>query len=124
MTQEPTTKKNVASMVAAGRTRWKVENENNNTLKTRGYHLEHNFGHGKQHLASLLATFNLLAFLLHPLLELLEAKYRRLRQTLVTRKTFFDDLRALTRYICFASWGHLLDFMLHGLEVALPPNSS
>ncbi len=29
---------------------WKVENENNNTLKTKGYHLEHNFGHGQKHL--------------------------------------------------------------------------
>jgi hypothetical protein len=124
VTQEQITKKNVASIVAAGRTRWKVENENNNTLKTKGYHLEHNFGHGKQHLASLLATFNILAFLLHTLLELLDAKYRLLRQTLVRRQTFFDDLRALTRYICFASWTQLLDFMLQGLEVALPLNSS
>jgi hypothetical protein len=124
ITQEPITQKTVAQLVTAGRTRWKVENETNNTLKTQGYHLEHNFGHGKQHLASLLATFNILAFLLHPLLDLLEAKYRLLRQPLVSRKTFFDDLRALTRYICFASWTHLLDFMLHGLEVALPPDSS
>ncbi len=123
VTQEKITQKTVASIVAAGRTRWKVENENNNTLKTKGYHLEHNFGHGKQHLASLLATFNLLAFLLHTLLDLLDAKYRLLRQTLVSRKTFFDDLRALTRYICFASWAHLLEFMLHGLEVALSDSS-
>jgi hypothetical protein len=124
VTQEPITKKNVASIVAAGRTRWKVENENNNTLKTKVYHLEHNFGHGKQQLASLLATFNILAFLWHTLLDLLDAKYRLVRQTLVSRKTFFDDVRALTRYICFARWTHLLDFMLHGLEVAPPPNSS
>jgi hypothetical protein len=124
VTQEPITQKTVAGIVAAGRTRWKVENENNNTLKTKGYHLEHNFGHGTKHLAALLATFNLLAFLLHTLLDLLDAKYRLLRQTLVSRKTFFDDLRALTRYMCFASWTHLLDFMLQGLEVALPPNSS
>jgi hypothetical protein len=124
VTQEPITRTNVASLVGAGRTRWKVENENNNTLKTKGYHLEHNFGHGQQHLASLLATFNLLAFLLHTLLDLLDGKYHLLRQTLVSRKTFFDDLRALTRYICFASWTQLLDFMLQGLEVALPPNSS
>ena len=124
ITQEKITQKNVAQLVRAGRTRWKVENENNNTLKTKGYHLEHNFGHGKEQLASLLATFNILAFLLHTLLDLLDAKYRLVRQTLVSRKTFFDDLRALTRYICFASWTHLLDFMLHGLEVALPPNSS
>jgi hypothetical protein len=123
VTQEKITQKNVARIVAVGRTRWKVENENNNTLKTKGYHLNHNFGHGKQHLASLLATFNILAFLLHTLLDLLDVNYRVLRQTLATRKTFFDDLRALTRYICFASWAHLLDFMLHGLEVALPPNS-
>lgn len=123
VTQEKITQKPVASIVAAGRTRWKVENENNNTLKTKGYHLEHNFGHGKQHLASLLATFNILAFLLHTLLDLLDTKYRLVRQTLVSRKTFFDDLRALTRYLCFASWAHLLDFMLHGLEVTLPPNS-
>ncbi len=31
-------------------------------LKNGGYHLEHNFGHGQQHLASLLVCFNLLAF--------------------------------------------------------------
>jgi hypothetical protein len=124
VTQEPITKKTVASIVTAGRTRWKVENENNNTLKPKGYHLEHNFGHGRQYLASLLATFNILAVLLPTLLDLLDAQYRLVRQTLVSRKTFFDELRALTRYICFASWVSLLDFMLQGLEVALPPNSS
>jgi hypothetical protein len=39
---------NVAAVAQAGRGRWKSENENNNVLKTKGYHLEHNFGHGKQ----------------------------------------------------------------------------
>ena len=124
MTQEKITKKTVAGIVTAGRTRWNVENENNNTLKTKGSHLEHNFGHGTQHLACVLATFNILAVLLHTLLGLRDSKYRLLRQTLVTRKTFFDDIRALTRYLCFDSWTPLLDFMLRGLEVALPPNSS
>ena len=123
-TQAPLTAKTVAPLVQAGRTRWKVENENNNTLKTQGYHLEHNFGHGTQHLAALLATFNLLAFLFHTLLDLLDAQYHHLRRTLVSRKTFFDDLRALTRYLCFASWAHLLAFMLQGLDVQLPLNSS
>jgi hypothetical protein len=43
---------------------------------------------------------------------------------LPTRKTFFDDLRALTRYILFPSWDTLMDFMLSGLEIgpyAKPP---
>ena len=114
----------VAEIVLAGRTRWKVENENNNTLKTKGYNLEHNFGHGKQHLSSFLATLNILSLLFHTLLELLDQKYTLLRSQLPTRKTFFDDLRALTRYLYFDSWDHLLTFMLEGLEVDIPPNTS
>lgn len=124
ITQLRLTAKTVAPIVQAGRTRWKVENENNNTLKNQGYHLEHNFGHGTQHLAALLATFNLLAFLFHTLLDLLDSPYHQLRRTLVSRKTFFDDLRALTRYLCFTSWSHLLSFMLQGLHGHLPLNSS
>ena len=34
----------------------KIENENNNVLKNHGYHLEHNFGHGKAHLSNVLFT--------------------------------------------------------------------
>lgn len=114
----------VVEIVLAGRTRWKVENENNNTLKTKGYNLEHNFGHGKQHLASFLATLNILSLLFHTLLNLLDEKYKLLRSHLPTRKTFFDDLRALTRYLYFDSWDHLLTFMLNGLDLYIPPNSS
>ena len=44
---------NVTGLVAAARARWKIENENNNVLKNRGYHLEHNFGHGEQHLSEM-----------------------------------------------------------------------
>ena len=57
----PVTAENVVALVAAGRSRWKIENENNNTLKTKGYHFEHNYGHGKQHLSAVLASLILLA---------------------------------------------------------------
>ncbi len=86
--------------------------------------VKHNFGHGKQHLSSLLATLNILSLLFHTLLELLDLKYKLLRSHLPTRKTFFDDLRALTRYMYFDSWDHLLTFMLQGLELDIPPNTS
>ncbi len=111
------TDQNVAAMVAAGRARWKIENENNNTLKTKGYHLEHNFGHGKKHLSSLLAALNILAFLYHTFLSFTDENYRLIRATLPTRQTFFDDLRALTRYLLFPNWDALLDFMMRGLEI-------
>jgi len=69
-------------------------------LKTKGYHLEHNFGHGQQHLASFLLTLNLLAFLFHTVLHL------------VDRKGFFQDILTLTKYLLFTNWQHLIDFML------------
>jgi hypothetical protein len=69
ITRHELTPETVASVVSAGRSRWKTENENHNVLKTKGYHLEHNFGHGKHHLASLLLTLNLLAFLFHTVLH-------------------------------------------------------
>ena len=111
------TEKNVALLVATARSRWKIENENNNVLKTRGYHLEHNFGHGKKHLSSLLAAMNILAFLYHTFLDFCDEKYRLIRAALPTRQTFFDDLRALTRYLLFADWDALMDFMMRGLEI-------
>ena len=104
-----------------GRTRWKIENENNNTLKTKGYHLEHNFGHGQQDLANVLASLNLLAFLIHTIQELNEPAYQRLRRALGKRKTFFDDLRTLTRYMIFETWDDLFRFMEEGLEIAPDP---
>lgn len=112
----------VEAVVQAGRARWKIENEHNNTLKTRGYHLEHNYGHGQQHLSAVLLTLNLLAFLFHTVLGWVDHKYQLLRQALAARQTFFQDLQALTRYLLFESWDHLLDFMLQGLEIAIPPD--
>jgi hypothetical protein len=108
---------NVAGIVATGRCRWKIENENNNTLKTKGYHLEHNFGHGKKHLSSLFAAMNMLALLMHTFLAYCDEAYRLIRATLPTRKTFFDDIRALLRYLCFPSWEAIMDFMMRGLEI-------
>ncbi len=109
--------KNVVGLVAAGRARWKIENESNNVLKTKGYHLEHNFGHGQQHLASLLMTMNLLAFGLHTLLELADQSYGLIRATVGARRTFFQHIQALTTYLHFETWERLMDFMMQGLEI-------
>lgn len=111
----------VVQLALLGRTRWKIENENNNTLKTKGYHLEHNFGHGQQNLANVLASLNILAFLIHTIQEIIEPAYQRLRRALGARKTFFNDLRALTRYMVFDSWDDLFVFMEEGLDLAHAP---
>jgi len=117
------TEENVEEIVKCGRARWKIENENNNVLKKQGYNLEHNFGHGKQYLASLLLTLNLLAFLFHTVLWYLDNNYKKIRETLPRRTTFFDDIRALTRYICFENWNALMKFMMKGLKLEFQDTS-
>lgn len=112
---------NVEAIIEAGRARWKTENEGNNILKNRGYHLEHNFGHGQQHLSATLLTLNLLAFSFHTILHLIDQRYQRLREHLGARQTFFNDIRTLTRYLCFDSWDHLLNFMIAQLELDISP---
>ncbi|AFY99136.1 ISNCY family transposase [Calothrix sp. PCC 6303] len=118
------TNDNVIELADSGRARWKTENENHNVLKTKGYHLEHNFGHGKQHLASFLLTLNLLAFLFHTVLHLVDLFYQQIRSLLGTRKRFFNDLRTLTTYFIFNSWRHLISFMLDEFDPICPANSS
>ena len=90
--------------------RVKIENENNNTLKTKGYHLEHNFGHGKKYLSGFLFTLNILAFLLHTVLDYLDLNYAKAREK-VTRVEFFNSVEILTKLIYFDSWDSLMKFL-------------
>lgn len=113
----------VEAVAQDGRSRWKVENEGINVLKQRGYHFEHNYGHGEQHLAAVLLSLLLLAFLFHTALDLACLMYRAIRQKRRTRRTFFDDLRGLTTYLYWRSFQHLLSFMYRQLELGPPPTA-
>ena len=124
ITNHRLTADNVVDVAHAGRGRWKIENENNNVLKTKGYHLEHNFGHGKTYLAAFLLSLNLLAFLFHTVLEWSDAKDTLLRQVLARRQTFFQDIQAFMRYMVFDHWDDLMDFMIQGLELESPCDTS
>ena len=115
---------NVVEVAHASRGRWKIANANNNVLKTKGYHLEHNFGPGKQDLAACMLSLNLLALLCHTVLEWSDAKYALLRQVLARRQTLFHAIQALRRYMVFDSWECLLDFMSRGLELESPCDTS
>lgn len=108
---------NTPEVVACGRARWKSENENNNVLKNHGYHIDHNFGHGQEHLSTTLLTLNLLAFLLHTIAQVADEVYQQIRRALGPRRTFFEDIRALMRYLIFSDWDSLLRFMFIQLEL-------
>src|SRR5688572_17907274 len=59
----------VYRIMQGARARWRIENETFNTLKNQGYHFEHNFGHGYEHLSVVFATLMMLAFLARIILK-------------------------------------------------------
>jgi hypothetical protein len=87
------------------------------TGSTRENNLEHNFGHGQRHLASVLATLNLLAFATHTACDLADRARRAARRELVLRQGFFQTLLALTAYHVFQSW----ELLLQTMAFARPP---
>ena len=111
----------VAELAACGRARWKIENETFNVLKHRGYHLEHNFGHGKKTLASVLVALNLLAFALHGACDLIETLWQRARQRLGSRIRMFEHLRTITCYRLFPSWTAPMTLLATGSAPPQPP---
>lgn len=111
VTDLPVTGKNVALFSEGGRGRWKIENEGFNTLKTGGYHLEHNFGHGAKHLSFIFFLLNLLAFFIHQIQALCDFAYRRTRAMFDFNIDFWESFRALFRVLEFARMDDLLDEM-------------
>ena len=109
VTDLPVTADTVAELAACGRARWKIENETFNVLKAKGYNLEHNFGHGKQTLSSLLVSLNLLAFAFHTVANLCVRAWSTAAAARGAKYRFFEHLRTITAYIVFPSWQALLE---------------
>ena len=107
ITDLPVSRATVVDLVASGRSRWKVENETFNVLKTGGYHLEHSYGHGKKNLAALLVTLNLLAFACHTVCDETEEAWRTARAKAGSRAQFFSGMLAATSFLIFPNWKDL-----------------
>lgn len=121
VTDLPINENNIVSLVKGGRARWKIENETFNTLKNHGYHIEHNFGHGKRNLSFIFFMLNLIAFYLHQILDLTDPLYQSVRyKKFSSRKDFFNQLRYTLRIILFRNWEHMLYYILDPPMVRAP----
>ena len=120
VTDQPVNKQNIIELVKAGRARWKIENETFNTLKNQGYHLEHNFGHGRQCLSNNFFVLNLLAFFIHQILELCDRGYQYCRSKFSSRKEFWNNLRGAIRLMLFRNFDHLLRNVADPPEIRAP----
>ena len=113
------TKSNVTQIVKAARARWKIENETFNTLKNQGYHFEHNYGHGKKHLATNLAFLMLIAFIIDQIVQACFKLFRLIWQTLKTKAKLWETLRALFLTISFKSFQQLYRKLAHIHQVKI-----
>jgi hypothetical protein len=112
VTSLPVTCQTVADIATCARARWKIENESFNVLKNNGYHLEHNFGHGKENLAMMFAAMNLLAFAFHTVCDCLEMLWIEARLAKRARKRLFEHIRTITAYLVFPSWNTLMQTLI------------
>jgi len=120
VTDMPIGRPNIKDLVKGGRARWKIENETFNTLKNQGYHIEHNYGHGKKNLSMIFFTLNLLAFYTHQILELTDLLYQQCRQDFSSRKEFWNQIRCTFRFMVFDNWEIMLEKII-GPPDFMPP---
>jgi len=90
------TANNAEQLVGGARARWKIENQ--------GYHLEHNFGHGKKYLSEAFFVLHLLAFFMHQIFELVDELYQQARSGFGARREYWNSIRASFRLLLFESW--------------------
>lgn len=105
------TARTVERVMRAGRSRWQIENETFNTLKNQGYHFEHNYGHGQQHLATVLALLMLLAFLVDQIQQRCSPTFRGLWRGLKTKAKLWNSLRSLFSVLVFDSMAALFQHL-------------
>jgi len=107
------TRKNVYKLMRGARSRWRIENETFNTLKNQGYNFEHNFGHGKENLCSVMGLIMMLAFLV----DQTQLLCCRLFQHAKNGNAFFrlwDIMRSFFRFFDISSWNDLFYGIAYG----------
>lgn len=111
------THNNSYQLMRAGRARWKIENETFNTLKNQGYHLEHNFGHGKEHLSVVFSLLMMLAFLVDQVLEATCQLFQAALKKVGARTRFWEKVRSYFTSLEFESMEMLYKAIVYGYQL-------
>jgi Transposase DDE domain len=119
ITNLPLSARTVPKVMRAGRSRWQIENETFNTLKNQGYHFEHNYGHGMQNLATVLALLMLLAFTVDQIQQRCWPLFRQVRAGLRTKAKLWESLRSLFKVLLFRTMEALYRHMASLYDIRL-----
>ena len=110
---------NVYYVMKGGRSRWKIENETFNTLKNQGYNLEHNYGHGKQHLSTVLAQLMMLQFLIDQVQEVACPLFKAARWRCNDRIQLWDSIRSRFLEHFLPNWEIVWKSLIYGFKPKL-----
>ncbi|HEY7506502.1 MAG TPA: hypothetical protein VH621_02750 [Nitrososphaera sp.] len=110
----------VYQLMRGGRARWRIANETFNTLKNQGYHFEHNYGHGYQHLSVVCAVLMMLAFLVDQVQQLCCPVVQAVWAKLGSKRRLWERIRALFYDYALASMRHLFEALFDGLKKTAP----
>ena len=105
------TQKNAFTIMRGGRARWKIENETFNTLKNLGYNFEHNYGHGKKYLSTILCVLMLLAFLIDQVQGIACGLFHAVRKRAGSYRGIWENMRVLFQFLHISSWEWLYRLM-------------
>lgn len=111
---------NIEELVEVARSRWKIENETFNTLKNQGYHLEHNYGHGKKYLATNFAILTFLAFLTDQIAWQIDKDFQDAKETCKTFKSFWEKIRSVFYLLPTMSMNAVYRFIVKRRQVIIP----
>jgi len=106
------TQTNAFALMKGGRARWKIENETFNTLKNLGYNLEHNYGHGKKFLSTILCLLMLLVFFVDQVQGMTCSLFQAVKKRAGSFQFLWEKLRVLFEYVEWSSWEELYRFIL------------
>lgn len=120
MTDIEITTENVRELVAVARSRWKIENETFNTLKNQGYHLEHNYGHGRKFLATNFAILTFLAFLVDQIAQHLDKDFQAAKEVCKTFKSLWERIRSIFYLLPTMSMNAVYRFIIKRRQVKIP----
>ncbi len=113
--------KNAATIVDAGRARWKIENECFNSLKNHGYNIEHNYGHGSKNLCYNFYMFTLLAFTMHQIHQLTDKLFQEMRLNFGRLGSMWERFRVVIEFIYFSSMDALWELLAGKRDYHPPP---
>jgi len=111
---------NIKELVGVARSRWKIENETFNTLKNQGYHLEHNYGHGKKYLATNFAILTFLAFLTDQIAQHLDQDFQAAKAVCKTFKSLWEKIRSIFYLLPTMSMNAIYRFIIKQRQIKMP----